>query len=84
MPQRSSKILQNSLEVKGTSIRILYLQSSHCGAGEMNLTRNYKVEGLIPGLAPPYAVVVALKSKKKKNTKQNKTTTTTKKKTKKI
>ena len=38
----------------------------------MNLTRNYELEGLIPGLAPPYAVVVALKSKKKKHkTKQN-------------
>ena len=25
--------------------------SSHCGAAEMNLTRNHEVVGLIPGLA---------------------------------
>ena len=27
------------------------LESSYCGAEEMNLTRNHEVVGLIPGLA---------------------------------
>ena len=27
------------------------IRSSHCGTAEMNLTRNYEVAGLIPGLA---------------------------------
>ena len=41
-----SKVIKTS-----TTIKNAFSQSSHCGAVEMNLTRNHEVAGSIPGLA---------------------------------
>ena len=41
----------NVEKIKCIESKIVSPWSSHCGAAEMNLTRNHEVAGSIPGLA---------------------------------
>ena len=51
MPKLCANITYGFQCVVITLKTISSLESSHCGAAEMNPTRNHDVVGLIPGLA---------------------------------
>ena len=47
----NSKLLDQGWGDSEESTLKIIFRSSHCGAAETNLTRNYEVTGSIPGLA---------------------------------